>query len=81
MHFGENTIYKLYIGANVSEIGELAIAAAMTDEIYLDKNNTNYILEQGVLFDKDMTTLIRCPGELWNQYYPVYNVPESVKNC
>lgn len=77
--FWENTIHKLYIGANVSEIGELAIAAAMTDEIYLDKNNTNYILEQGVLFDKDMTTLIRCPGELWNQYYPVYNVPESVK--
>ena len=26
-----------------------------------------------------MTTLIRCPAELWNQYYPVYNVPESVK--
>ena len=77
--FWENTIHKLYIGANVSEIGELAIAAAMTDEIYLDKNNTNYILEQGVLFDKDMTTLIRCPAELWNQYYPVYNVPESVK--
>ena len=77
--FWRNTIYKLYIGANVSEIGELAIAAAMTDEIYLDKNNTNYILEQGVLFDKDMTTLIRCPAELWNQYYPVYNVPESVK--
>ena len=77
--FWGNTIYKLYIGANVSEIGELAIAAAMTDEIYLDKNNTNYILEQGVLFDKDMTTLIRCPGEVKNRYYPVYNVPESVK--
>ena len=77
--FENTTVKKLYIGANVSEIGEFAIASYMMYEIYLDKNNTNYILEQGVLFDKDMTTLIRCPGEVKNRYYPVYNVPESVK--
>lgn len=70
---------KLYIGANVADIGEEAIAAGSLKEIFLDDNNTDFVLYQGILFDKDMTTLIKCPITSSYQYYPVYNVPESVK--
>ena len=73
------SVVKLYIGANVADIGEEAIAAGSLKEIFLDDNNTDFVLYQGILFDKDMTTLIKCPITSSYQYYPVYNVPESVK--
>ena len=83
MSIGDNafwcSVVKLYIGANVSDIGEKAVASTLMEEVYLDDNNKDFVLYQGALFDRDMTTLIRCPTKSWYEYYPVYNVPESVK--
>ena len=37
-------VVKLYIGANVADIGEEAIAAGSLKEIFLDDNNTDFVL-------------------------------------
>ena len=44
-------------------IGELAFSdCTMLEEIVVDEMNPNYCSKDGVLYSKDMTRLIACPG-------------------
>lgn len=54
----------LKIPANVTEIGEGAFAMMGIDEISLDKKNTNFTVEDGILYSKDQKTLLQVPGKI-----------------
>jgi hypothetical protein len=60
---------------SVTTIGNLAFGSCsgLTD-IYVDAANTQYSSENGVLFNKDKTTLVTCPGGKTGGYV----IPNSV---
>lgn len=69
---------EIKIGANVESIGESAFygSAELTD-IFVDKNNNNYISVDGILFNKEQTELICYPAKKPGD---VYVIPERVKS-
>lgn len=67
---------EIHIPASISSIGAQAFLWCKASLI-VDEDNTNYTAVDGVLFNKDMTTLISCPiskSTLDDYYY----VPDSV---
>lgn len=63
------------IPASVSNISPVAFNCSV-DSFSVDKNNTSYTSQNGVLFNKDMSKLIIYPG---NKNIDGYEVPKSVK--
>ena len=65
------------IPSSVKSIGEDAFASCYSlKEIIVDKDNMNYSSENGVLFDKEKTTLVLCPAGKARSYI----IPDSVIN-
>lgn len=64
---------KIFLPKGVSSIGECAFTGCNA-EIYLEEGNTVYSWEEGVLFNKDKTTLISCQTSKSG----TYAVPDSV---
>ena len=63
------------IGSSVTNIGDEAFAGcSRLIEITASYSNSAYSSSNGVLFNKDLTTLVQCPGG-WTG---VYAVPDSV---
>lgn len=71
--FYRNSLTKIFLHKGIKEIGECAFAYNYA-QIIMEEGNTVYSLEDGVLFNKDKTTLISCIN--WG--YPFYVVPENV---
>lgn len=64
---------SISIPASVASIGESAFANCESlTEINISSNNSNYMSVDGVLFNKDMTTLIQYPA---GKTEPSYTVP------
>lgn len=69
---------SITISANITSIGEKQFRFCPNlDNIDVDKNNTAYCSVDGVLFNEDMTSLIRYPAGKTNS---VYIVPDGVVN-
>jgi len=68
------------LGASVASIGwyTFSFCSSLT-EINVDENNQNYYSKNGVLFNKDMTTLINCPNGLSDQFI-MPNTVTTVRN-
>ncbi len=67
---------RVVIPAGVTEIERCAFVGCMDmADIAVDKDNSNYISIDGVLFSSDGTTLVQCPGGKEG----VYAVPEDVE--
>ena len=65
------------IPASVNHIGEAPFGySSNLLSIVVDENNTRYVSQDGVLYDKDMTCLIQYPAGKTN---PTYEVPDSVE--
>ena len=74
--FDCSTLTEMNISKNVTSIGNSAFNGCDSITAYtVDKDNPAYCSEDGVLFTKDMTTLIKYPNA--NQR-KVYNVPVGV---
>ncbi len=58
------------IGANVAEIGSRAFAADSFKSITVSGDNENYASKDGVLYNKDFTTLIQFPCSMRMLYIP-----------
>ena len=57
------------IGSSVASIGDLAFGfCSKLTEISVDSDNTSFASENGVLFNKDKTTLICCPSGKTGSY-------------
>ena len=65
----------LSLPASLKEIGTEAFTEATIGGINIDEGNENYIVQDGVLFTKDMSTLVKFPSQLETSSYIV---PESV---
>ena len=67
---------EAYIPANVKEIGYNAFSIPVN----VDENNQYYSSQNGVLYNKDKTTLIRVPDTMRSGGNTVYDftVPDSV---
>lgn len=66
----------VYIQKNVAKIGEQRFCYCNNlSTIEVDNENQHFSSKDGVLFDKAMKTLIRCPEGLFGEY----NVPEGVE--
>ncbi len=73
-----STLFSITIGKNVEEFSLSAIDyCSSLQNIMVDKNNSYYSSDEyGVLFNKDKTTLLRCPeGKTGTSYY----IPNGVK--
>ena len=68
-----NSLNSISLHKNIQEIGVCAFSN-WYGQLILDKDNTEYSFEEGVLFNKDKTTLISCT----NRVSPYYKVPDTV---
>lgn len=72
-----SSLTSLTISQSVTSIGVEAFNGCCSlTNITVDKNNKCYASLDGVLFDKDITILICCPGAKSGQY----DIPDSVKS-
>lgn len=74
--FGCESIIAIRISKNVTDIGAGAFAScANLVSIEVEAGNPNYCAENGILYSKDMKTLICVPAGLTDEYV----IPETVK--
>lgn len=65
------------IPKSVSDIGYCAFAGCQNlTQINVDEGNTQYASDNGVLFNKNLTSLITCPGGITGRY----KIPDTVQN-
>ncbi len=57
-----NSLSSVEIPSSVTSIGEWAFSDCSLSSIKVNADNINYTSEDGVLYNKDKTELIRCPG-------------------
>lgn len=69
-------IVNLYIPETVVDIDREAFAACGIRGIVVDKNNEVFASSNGILFNKSMTTLIKCPSGFSETKY---TIPDSVE--
>ena len=70
-----NSLMSITIPASVSFIGDAFLGCENLTGIWVDKDNADYSSdENGILFNKNQTYLIFCPG----RYSGCYSVPNSV---
>ncbi len=72
-----NSLVSIHIPAMTKSIGNSAFSMCRKlENISVDKRNTNYCSENGILFNKTQTTLIRYPE---GKKETEYTVPDSVR--
>ena len=68
----------LRIGQNVRNIGNNFAYGENLQEFVVDEANPYFTAIDGVLYNKNLTTLIKCPDDYYKQH-SVLNVPSTVK--
>ena len=72
-----DSIESINIPKDVDEIGEGAIAYCNNlSSVNIDENNNNFIMENGILYDKNKTRLIICSRDKQQENY---EIPSTVK--
>ena len=75
--FYDTAIKELQVGKGVSSLKETLYGQGALEKIEVEEGNESYISEEGVLYNKEKTTLIRYPQSKSDQ--TEYKVPEGVK--
>ena len=75
--FYDTAIKELQVGKGVSSLKETLYGQGALEKIEVEEGNESYISEDGVLYNKEKTTLIRYPQSKSDQ--TEYKVPEGVK--
>lgn len=71
-----SSLVSVSLPDTISEIDSYAFnGCSSLEEIIVSSENENFVSLDGVLFSKDMTKLIRCPGKMQGEYI----VPEGVE--
>ncbi len=81
---GKYSFYKcsnleiITLGANITSIAESALLECNSlKEIIVDTNNTYLHAQNGILYNKDLSTLIKYPSALNSKFF---NIPHTVSN-
>lgn len=70
-----NNVEEIYIPKEVNRIGNLAFSGCSSlKKINVDRENSFYSTEEGNLYDKTKTTLLKCPGGK-----EIIEIPETVQ--
>ena len=69
---------SLHIPANVTSIGPRIIAGKYFRTYTIDSSNSNYTVNNGILYTKDMTMLVSCPTVYYSGGVRSLIIPESV---
>lgn len=69
-------VKELYIPASVEFIGD-PFANSFCEAIYVSPDNQNYCDEDGILYTKDMTILLKYSSMMIGDYY----MPDTVRRC
>ena len=73
---GCTSLENITIPESVISIGSAFNNCSNLTNIFVDLNNKNYMSQDGVLFSKDKTTLVRYPAK--KQFVENYEIPSSV---
>lgn len=73
--FGCFKMQEIFISRSVQYIGNKAFVASSLTEINVDKNNSYFTSENGILFNKDKTTLVCFPCR---KEGTTYKIPDTV---
>jgi hypothetical protein len=73
--FADCGLTEITIPKSVTSIGVWAFGNSNLQAIYVDSGNNSYISEDGILYNKDKTIFICCPGGKTGSV----NIPNSVK--
>jgi len=69
---GCSSLTSVSISASVSSIGDYAFGdCSSLEEISVSTDNTYYCSQNGILFDKNKTELIKCPAKTSLTYYAI----------
>ncbi len=71
--FKNTVITDISIPSSVSEIGDAALASNSLNTITVSENNNNYCTLDGILYNKDFSTLVKAPVTIES-----CTIPESV---
>lgn len=76
--YGCNNLTDITLGASLVHIGNFAFSYCQNlENIHIDENNSYFSSENGILFNKEKTTLIQYPlGKTEHKY----TVPDSITN-
>ena len=75
--FNDSSINKIFISSSVESIGDRAFGdVGWLQSIEVDAGNTDFASQDGVLFNKDLTELIKMP--VWREEYDNYIIPKTV---
>lgn len=69
---------SITIGKNVKTLGDNFAYGKELAEFIVDEGNSHFIAIAGVLYDKSMTTLIKCPDNYYKNH-DVLDVPSTVE--
>lgn len=79
--FNCSSLTKLNLPGNLEEIGDFAFAhCSSLSEVTVKKDNINFISEEGVLFNKDKTTLLCYPAGSARTSYSIPNGVSGIEN-
>ena len=76
--YGCGALTRVWIPATVRTIGLNAFGACPLTAIDVDRGNARFVSHEGVLYNHDMTTLIRYPLGKQTIWPDIYEVPASV---
>lgn len=62
--FRNTVITDIALPSSVSEIGDAALASNSLNTITVSENNNNYCILDGILYNKDFSTLVKAPYAL-----------------
>ncbi len=71
--FSNTVITDIALPSSVSEIGDAALASNSLNTITVSENNNNYCILDGILYNKDFSTLVKAPVTIES-----CTIPESV---
>ncbi len=73
-----DNVTSVHIGPNVNSIGSLFVTGSNIREFTVDDANTSFTAQDGILYNKSMTNLVRFP-DAYYKTHTSYTVPDSIK--
>ncbi len=70
-------VTRIHVGPKVSIIGSMFVVGSNIKEFSVDPANTNFTSMDGILYSKDMKTLVKFP-DAYYKTHTSYTVPEGV---